>query len=121
MPAFLWGKCSYVDTLMAVYNFIPAFRAPTFCDLPSGVSDKLGCAADEKRLRNTALDGAHHPISVLVSGNTTLRTVPTQAWLVHGTLGRGHRPQKMLDLQDRGNSPQSHGLDRVAASVVNST
>jgi hypothetical protein len=40
---------------MAVYSFVPPFRKAKFCDVPSRVFNKLGCAAGEKSLRNTAL------------------------------------------------------------------
>jgi hypothetical protein len=41
---------------MAMYSFVPPFREATFCGVPSGVFEKLGCAAGEKWLRNTVLD-----------------------------------------------------------------
>jgi hypothetical protein len=41
---------------MAMYSFVPPFRKATFCGVPLCVIDKLGCAASEKRLRNTALE-----------------------------------------------------------------
>jgi hypothetical protein len=41
---------------MAMYSFVPHFREATFCGVLSCVFDKLGCVADEKRLRNTAVD-----------------------------------------------------------------
>jgi hypothetical protein len=43
--------CRYIS--MAMYSFEPPFREATFCGAPSCV---FGCAAGEKRLRNTALD-----------------------------------------------------------------
>jgi hypothetical protein len=44
---------------MAMYSFVPPFRDAKFCGVPSCVFDKLGCAASEKRFRNTALDNYH--------------------------------------------------------------
>jgi hypothetical protein len=41
---------------MAMYSYAPPFREAKFCGVPSRVFDKLGCAASEKRLRNTVLD-----------------------------------------------------------------
>jgi hypothetical protein len=41
---------------MAMYSFVPPFRKAKFCGVPSCVFDKLGCAAGEKRLRNTAIE-----------------------------------------------------------------
>jgi hypothetical protein len=41
---------------MVMYSFVPHFREVKFC----GVFDKLGCAADEKRLQNTALEHTVH-------------------------------------------------------------
>jgi hypothetical protein len=41
---------------MTVYSFVPPFREAEYCGEPSCVFDKLGCAAGEKRLRNTELD-----------------------------------------------------------------
>jgi hypothetical protein len=41
---------------MAMYSFVPAFREAKFCGVPSCVFDKLGCAAGEKRLRDTTLE-----------------------------------------------------------------
>jgi hypothetical protein len=46
--------CRYI--FMIMFSFVPPFREATFCGVPSCVSDKLGCAAGEKRLRNTGLD-----------------------------------------------------------------
>jgi hypothetical protein len=40
---------------MAMYSFVSPFREATFCGVPSCVFDKLGCAAGEKRLRNTGI------------------------------------------------------------------
>jgi hypothetical protein len=40
---------------MAVYSFVPLFREAKFCGAPSCVFEKLGCAAGEKKLRNTGL------------------------------------------------------------------
>jgi hypothetical protein len=55
-PAFLLGKDLYAENIfMVMYNFVPPFREATFCGVPSGVFDKLGCAAGGKSLRNTAL------------------------------------------------------------------
>jgi hypothetical protein len=51
---------------MVMYNFVLPFREATFCGVPSCVFDKLGCAASEKMLRNTALD-CHHALSWNVS------------------------------------------------------
>jgi hypothetical protein len=47
---------------MVIYSFVPPFREATFCGVPSCVCDKLGCAASERRLRNTALGNAQHNI-----------------------------------------------------------
>jgi hypothetical protein len=44
---------------MAMDSFVPHFREATFCGVPSCVSDKSGCAASEKSLRNTALYTYH--------------------------------------------------------------
>jgi hypothetical protein len=33
---------------MAMYSFAPPFREEKFCDVPSCVFDKLGCATSEK-------------------------------------------------------------------------
>jgi hypothetical protein len=41
---------------MAMYSFVPHFLEAKFCGVPSCVFDKLGCAADEKMLRNTGLE-----------------------------------------------------------------
>jgi hypothetical protein len=41
---------------MAMYSFISPFCEVKFCGESSCVSDKLGCAAGEKRLWNTALE-----------------------------------------------------------------
>jgi hypothetical protein len=41
---------------MAMYSFIPPFREAKFCGVMSCVSDKLGCAAAVKELRNTDLE-----------------------------------------------------------------
>jgi hypothetical protein len=41
---------------MAMYIFVPPFREAKFCGVPSRVVNKLGCAAGEKRLRNTGLE-----------------------------------------------------------------
>jgi hypothetical protein len=40
---------------MAMYSFVHPFREAKFCDVPSCVFDKLGCAAGENSLRNTGL------------------------------------------------------------------
>jgi hypothetical protein len=40
---------------MVMYNFVTPFREAKFCGVASCVYDKLGCAADEKWLRNTVL------------------------------------------------------------------
>jgi hypothetical protein len=57
VPVHLQGKCLYVDTyFMAMYSFVPPFREANFCGVPSCVFDKLGCAAGEKHLRNTAVN-----------------------------------------------------------------
>jgi hypothetical protein len=40
---------------MAMCSFVPRFREANFCGVPSCVFGKLGCSADEKKLRNTAL------------------------------------------------------------------
>jgi hypothetical protein len=40
---------------MAMYSFIPPFCEAELCGVPLCVFDKLGCAAGEKSLRNTAL------------------------------------------------------------------
>jgi hypothetical protein len=42
---------------MAMCSFVPPFREAKFCGVPSCAFDKLGCAAGEKRLRNTVLVG----------------------------------------------------------------
>jgi hypothetical protein len=48
---------------MAMYSFVPPFRDATFCGVPSCVSDKFGCAAGEKSLRNTGLkDGREYRV-----------------------------------------------------------
>jgi hypothetical protein len=39
---------------MAMYSFVPPFREAKFFGVPSCVFDKLGCAAGEKSLQNTA-------------------------------------------------------------------
>jgi hypothetical protein len=41
---------------MAMYRFVHPFREAKLCGVPSCVFDKLGCAAGEKRLRNTGLE-----------------------------------------------------------------
>jgi hypothetical protein len=38
---------------MLMHSFVSPFRKAKFCGVPSRVFDKLGCAAGEKRLRNT--------------------------------------------------------------------
>jgi hypothetical protein len=43
---------------MAMYSFVLPFREAKFCGVPSCVFHKLGCAAGEKSLRNTALQHA---------------------------------------------------------------
>jgi hypothetical protein len=40
---------------MAICSFVPPFRKATFCGVLSCVLKKSGCAADEKRLRNTGV------------------------------------------------------------------
>jgi hypothetical protein len=40
---------------MAKYTVVPPFRYAKFCGVLSCVFDKLGCAASEESLRNTAL------------------------------------------------------------------
>jgi hypothetical protein len=53
---FLVGQgfiCRYI--FMAMYSSVPPFREVKFCGVPPCVSDKLGCAADGKILRNTVL------------------------------------------------------------------
>jgi hypothetical protein len=45
--------CRYI--FMTMYSFVPRFREATYCGVPLSVFDKLGCAAGEKRLRNTEL------------------------------------------------------------------
>jgi hypothetical protein len=42
---------------MAMHIFVPPFREAKFCGVLSCVFDKLGCAAGEKWLRDTALEG----------------------------------------------------------------
>jgi hypothetical protein len=61
---------------MTMHSFVPPFLEAKFCDVPSCVFDKLGCAAGEKRLRNSGLynDEFEMPKSVvpkLFSGATT--------------------------------------------------
>jgi hypothetical protein len=46
--------CRYI--FKAMYSFVPPFHEAKFCDMPSSVFDQLGCAAGEKRLRNTGTD-----------------------------------------------------------------
>jgi hypothetical protein len=53
IPALLRGKYLYADT------YLWPFGEAKFCGVPSCVSDKLGCAADEKRLQNTGLDNIY--------------------------------------------------------------
>jgi hypothetical protein len=55
MLAFLQGKDLYVD-MYGMYSFVPLFREAKFCGVPPCVFGKLGCAAGEKRLRNTGLE-----------------------------------------------------------------
>jgi hypothetical protein len=58
--------CRYI--FMAMYSSVPIFREATFCSVPSCVFDNLGCAAGEKRLRNTIMaDG----LSQLPANNTS--------------------------------------------------
>jgi hypothetical protein len=45
--------CRYIFT--AICSFVPHFREAKFCGVPSRVFAKLGCAAGEESLRNTAL------------------------------------------------------------------
>jgi hypothetical protein len=47
---------------MAMYSFEPRFCEAKFCGVPSCVFDKLGCAAGEKSLWNTAINNSstHH-------------------------------------------------------------
>jgi hypothetical protein len=40
---------------MTMCSVIPPFREAKFCGVPSCVFDKLGCAAGERSLRNTAI------------------------------------------------------------------
>jgi hypothetical protein len=42
---------------MVMYSFVHPFCEATFCGVPSCVFDKLGCAASEKMLRNTGIEG----------------------------------------------------------------
>jgi hypothetical protein len=57
MPAFLQGKYLYVDTyLWPCIVSHPPFREAEFRGVPSCVFDKLGCAAGEESLRNTAIE-----------------------------------------------------------------
>jgi hypothetical protein len=46
--------CRYI--FMAMYIFVLPFHEATFCGVPSCVFDKSGCAACEKRFRNTAIE-----------------------------------------------------------------
>jgi hypothetical protein len=46
--------CRYI--FMAIFSFIPPFHQMTFCDVPSCIFDKLGCAVCAKRLQNTVLE-----------------------------------------------------------------
>jgi hypothetical protein len=55
MPASLYGRVLYLDTNLWPCSFVPPFHETKFCGVPSCVFDKLGCAAGERRLRNTAL------------------------------------------------------------------
>jgi hypothetical protein len=58
---------------MDMYSFVPRFRDAKFCGVPSCVFDKLGCAAGEKWLRDTALvEGEKSGIIFTI----TSRTVP---------------------------------------------
>jgi hypothetical protein len=50
--------CRYI--FVAMCSFVPPFREATLCGVQSCVFDKSGCAAGEKRLRNTALDNTCH-------------------------------------------------------------
>jgi hypothetical protein len=45
--------CRYI--FMAMYSFVTPFLEATICGVPSSVFDKSGCAAGEKKLRNTLL------------------------------------------------------------------
>jgi hypothetical protein len=40
---------------MTTYCLVPPFRKAKFCDVPSRVIVKVGCAVDLEMLRNTAL------------------------------------------------------------------
>jgi hypothetical protein len=40
---------------MTMYSFLSPFRKATFCGVPSGVCDKLGCAVGEPKSHNTVL------------------------------------------------------------------
>jgi hypothetical protein len=44
-----YDKDLYRYKFMTMYIFLPLFREVKFCDVPSCVLDKLGCAAGEKR------------------------------------------------------------------------
>jgi hypothetical protein len=46
---------------MAMYSFVSPFREAKFCGVPSYIFDKLGCAAGEKYLRNTAISNSFNP------------------------------------------------------------
>jgi hypothetical protein len=55
---------------MVMYIFVPPFREATFCGVPSCVFDKSGCAAGEKRLRNTGLKKSSVPSARFTSKNS---------------------------------------------------
>jgi hypothetical protein len=63
--------CWYI--FMATESFVTPFHVVKFCDVPSCVFDKLGCAVGEKRLCNTNLDVHTDQFSKIISKCSNLK------------------------------------------------
>jgi hypothetical protein len=69
---------------MAVYNSVPPLREAKFCGVPSCVFDKLGCAAGERRLRNTAVETRKLKFGTLICTISVRRPNANLFTWVHG-------------------------------------